>query len=99
MKKKAYIVGISPSVRVVVPENATEEQIIDIAIEKMRKDPDEYLHATHCNEVKEDTECPYNPETDETPEQGTSKVDALVEAYLGLTCAEKDEFLRLTDQP
>lgn len=99
MKKNAYIVGISPSVRVVVPENATEEQIIDIAIEKMRKDPDEYLHATHCDEVREDTECPYNPETDENPEQGASKVNALVEAYLGLTCAEKDEFLRLTDQP
>lgn len=99
MENKAYIVGISPLVRVVVPENTTKEQIIDIAIEKMRKNPNEYIHAAHCDEVREDTECPYNPETDETPEQGISKVDALVNDYLGLTCAEKDEFLRLTDQP
>lgn len=62
--KKAYLVGISPMVRVVVDENAIEEQVIDAAISKMREDPCEYIHATHCNEVKEDTECPYNPETD-----------------------------------
>lgn len=99
MKKKAYIVGISPLVRVVVPENATEEEVIDAAIEKMRKNPNEYIHTTHCDGVREDTERPYDPETDETQGQGASKVNALVEAYLGLTCAEKDEFLRLTDQP
>lgn len=99
MKKKAYIVGINPLVRVVVPENATEEEVIDAAIEKMRKNPDEYIHATHCNEVREDTECPYNPETDETTRPAPSNVDVLVEAYLSLTCAEKDEFLQRTDQP
>ena len=81
MEMKAYIVGISPLVRVVVPENATEEEVIDAAIEKMRKDPDEYIHATHCDEVREDTECPYNPETDETAGQGASKVDAIMDAY------------------
>ena len=61
MKNKAYIVGISPLVRVVVPENATEKEVIDAAIEKMRKTPNEYIHATHCDEVREDTECHYNP--------------------------------------
>ena len=79
--KKAYIVGISPMVRVVVPENATKEEVIDAAIEKMRKNPDEYIHPMHCDEVREDTECPCNPETDETAGQGASNADAILEAY------------------
>lgn len=62
--KKAYLVTISPMVRVVADENASEEAVIELAVEKMRKDPDEYLHATHCDDLKEDVECPYNPETD-----------------------------------
>ena len=97
--KKAYIVGISPMVRVITPADATKEQIIDLAIEEMRKNPNEYIHAMHCDEVREDKECPYDSEKDDAPEQGASKVDGLVEAYLDLTCAEKDEFLQRTDQP
>lgn len=97
--KKAYIVGISPMVRVITPADATKEQIIDLAIEEMRKHPNEYIHAMHCDEVREDTECPYDPEKDETTRPAPSNVDALVEAYLDLTCAEKDEFLQRTDQP
>lgn len=62
--KKAYLVTISPMVRVVADENASEEQVIELAVEKMRKDPDEYLHATHCDDIREDVECPYNPEKD-----------------------------------
>lgn len=92
MKKKAYLVTIAPMVRVIADSNATEEQVIELAVEKMRSNPEEYLHATHCEDVKEDTECPCNPERD-----GGSKVEKLVEAYFDLTCAEKDEFLRLTD--
>ena len=97
--KKAYIVGFSPMVRVIAPTDATEEQIIDLAIEKMRKDPNEYLHEAYCDEVREDKECPYDPEMDEKARPVPSKVDTLVEAYFDLTCAEKDEFLRLTDNP
>lgn len=59
---KAYLVTISPMVRVVVNDNATEEEIIDAAVNKMRDNPCEYLHPTHCEEVKEDTECPCNNE-------------------------------------
>lgn len=59
---KAYLVTISPMVRVVVNDNATEEEIINVAVNKMRGNPCEYLQSTHCNEVKEDTECPYNNE-------------------------------------
>lgn len=62
--KKAYLVGISPMC-VVVDENATEEQVIDAAINKMLENPCEYIHATYRFEVKEDTECPYKPETDD----------------------------------
>jgi len=79
--KKAYIVGISPMVRVITPADATKEQIIDLAIEEMRKNPNEYIHAMHCDEVREDKENPYNPETDETAGQGASKMDAILEAY------------------
>lgn len=57
---KAYLVTISPVVRVVVDDNATEEEIINAAVNKMRGNPCEYLHPTHCEEVKEDTECPCN---------------------------------------
>lgn len=56
---KAYLVEISPMVRVEVEDNATEEQIIEAAIEKMRKDPYEYIHPTHCTDVTPDKECPY----------------------------------------
>lgn len=63
--KKAYLVAISPMVRVVADENASEEKVIELAVEKMRKDPDEYLHATHCDDIREDVECPYNPEKDD----------------------------------
>lgn len=59
---KAYLVTISPMVRVVVNDNATEEEIINAAVDKMRDNPYEYIHPTHCEEVKEDTECPYNDE-------------------------------------
>lgn len=64
MSKKAYLVAISPMVRVVADENASEEDVIDLAVEKMRSDPCEYLHATHCDELREDVECPYDPEED-----------------------------------
>lgn len=64
MSKKAYLVAISPMVRVVADENASEEDVIDLAVEKMRSDPYEYLHATHCDELREDVECPYDPEKD-----------------------------------
>lgn len=60
--KKAYLVCIAPMVRVVADENATEEEVIALAVEKMRNSPNEYLHPTHCEGVREDTECPYNPE-------------------------------------
>lgn len=79
--KKAYIVGISPMVRVITPADATKEQIIDLAIEEMRKNPNEYIHPMHCDEVREDAECPYSPETDETAGQGASKADVILEAY------------------
>lgn len=62
--KKAYLVAVSPMVRVVADENATEEEVISLAVDKMRKDPCEYLNAANCDTVKEDTECPYSPETD-----------------------------------
>ena len=76
MNKKAYLVGISPMVRVVVDENATEEQVLDAAINKMLEDPCEYIHATHCFEVKEDTECPYIPETDSDDVDGILAVNS-----------------------
>lgn len=63
-KKKAYLVTLSPMVRVIVKEDATEEEIIQAAVSKMLKDPSEYLHSTHCDDVREDVECPFDPKTD-----------------------------------
>jgi hypothetical protein len=59
---KAYLVTINPMVRVVMNDNATEEEIINAAVNKMRNNPSEYLKPANCKEVKEDTECPYNNE-------------------------------------
>ena len=50
---KAYLVTISPMVRVVVDDAAREEEIIAKAIEKMRQTPNEYLDYCHCEDVKE----------------------------------------------
>ena len=61
---KAYLVIISPMVRVIVDDTAKEEEIVAKAIEKIRKDTNEYISYTYLDDVKEDTECPYNPETD-----------------------------------
>ena len=61
---KAYLVTFSPMVRVIAEDNASEEDIVSIAVQIMRMNAEEYLHATHCEDVREDTECPYDPVKD-----------------------------------
>lgn len=60
---KAKLVYCSFVTRVVVADNATEDQIIqeskDQFIQKVRDDLGENIE-----EIIEDEECPYNPETD-----------------------------------
>ncbi len=58
MAKVAKLVTVSPIVRVVVEESATDEQIVDAAqsqfFEIMRADIME-----HLEEITDDTECPF----------------------------------------
>ena len=60
MRKAAKLVTFAITTRVVVEENATDEKIIDVAIDKLHDtNPDEYLIADNLDEIRDDTECPY----------------------------------------
>lgn len=61
--KVAKLVYVSLVTRVVVDENATENQIIAAAKPKLiYKIVDEILE--HIEDIEDDTECPYDPEYD-----------------------------------
>jgi hypothetical protein len=60
---KAVLVYWSPCVRLIVPDDTTEEEAIDLARDEFRECLiSEYL--PNIEEVKDDTECPYDPEFD-----------------------------------
>lgn len=63
MGKVAKLVYVSLATRVVVDEDATEEQIIDAAkhrfIDKLNTEIDE-----HIESIEDDVECPYDPDLD-----------------------------------
>lgn len=60
---KAKLVTITITRRVVVPDNAIEEQIIKQAIDKIRE-LDDYEIAENLDSIIEDDECPYDAEFD-----------------------------------
>ncbi len=55
---KSMLVSINPMVRVVVADNATEEQIIESARRKMMESLF-FEFTEHIEEIKEDLEVPY----------------------------------------
>lgn len=63
MAKIAKLVAVSLMTRVVVDESATEAETLDAArvqlIDKLKTDLSDNLEY-----IEEDTECPYDPETD-----------------------------------
>jgi hypothetical protein len=63
MTKVAKLVCVSLMTRVVVDEDATEEQIIDAAkhrfIDKLNTEIDENIES-----IEDDEECPYDPDLD-----------------------------------
>lgn len=66
MKKVAKLVTITMNTRIIVDENASEEEIIEQASiklsEKIQHEFNENLES-----ICEDTECPYDPEFDDEP--------------------------------
>lgn len=64
MTKIAKLVCVSLMTRVIVDENATEQDILELAIpklsEKLMDEPFE-----HIESMEDDTECPYDPEFDD----------------------------------
>lgn len=64
MTKVAKLVYVSLVTRVIVDENADEQTIMELAIpklsEKLMDEPFE-----HIEEIVDDTECPFDAETDE----------------------------------
>ena len=66
--KKAKLVTFSITTRVVVNENempeCEEEDAINAAIGKVLDNPTDYIHFENIDGVCDDTECPYDPETD-----------------------------------
>ena len=50
---KSYDVTFIVKTNVVVDDDTTEEQIAEVAVEKMLKNPDEYLHIENLECVEE----------------------------------------------
>ena len=63
MSKVAKLVYISLATRVVVDENATEDEILNAARSKFIVKVQEGL-GENLEEILDDTECPYEPEFD-----------------------------------
>ena len=64
MSKVAKLVSVTLITRVIVDENASEQDILELAIpklsEKLMDEPFE-----HIEEIVDDDECPFDPDFDE----------------------------------
>lgn len=64
MGKVAKLVTVTMTTRIIVDENATEEQIIELASIKMSEKFQEEFNE-NIESIQDDTECPYDEEFDE----------------------------------
>lgn len=65
MKNKvAKLVTVSLMTRVIVDEDATDEQILDAAKPRFQAKLDNNELMDNLEEIYDDDECPYDPETD-----------------------------------
>lgn len=75
---KAKLVYVSLVTRVVVPDNATESQILKLAearfIDKIQQELNE-----HVEEIVDDVECPYTPDMDGIYEEAKSRYGKTLE--------------------
>jgi hypothetical protein len=62
--KKAVVVSFNPMTRVIVSSKDSEEKIVEKAREKMRDDLSDYLSVENLDEIKDDSEMPYNEKDD-----------------------------------
>jgi hypothetical protein len=62
--KKAVVVSFNPMTRVIVSSKDSEEKIVEKAREKMRDDLSDYLSVENLDEIKNDSEMPYNEKDD-----------------------------------
>lgn len=65
MAKKAYLVYFSIGTRVIAEDELENNELIIKARNKILKDPGDYICGDNCDSVEEDTECPYDPTTEE----------------------------------
>ena len=69
--KKAYLVEVTILTRVVadndIDKNTNDgfDKLGEMAIEKIKNDVNGYLCLNNVEVIREDKECPYDPETDE----------------------------------
>jgi hypothetical protein len=66
--KVAKLVFVSLATRVVVDENATDEEILNIAKPRFEQKV-AYELSEHLEEILDDEECPYDPVVELTPEE------------------------------
>ena len=67
MSKVAKLVTITMKTRILVDENASESDIIELASIKM-SEKIQYEFNENLESIEDDIECPYNPEFDEEHE-------------------------------
>jgi hypothetical protein len=93
MNKVAKLIEVSLMVRVIVDENATEEQIIAASYDKFQDKLDNRELGDNLVSIENDTECPFGTfDTDNQEDDGiTNKMLNNAQHYLS---AETDEELR-----
>jgi len=71
--KKAFLVRASFVTRIVVDENATEQEKLEVAATKISEKAT-YEFNENLESIEEDNECPYDPE-EEKPDEWAEWVD------------------------
>lgn len=71
--KKAVIVTLTVKARVIVEDTDSEEKMVAKAVEKIKRNVGDYIHDGNLEDVCDDTEVPYNPQTDK-PDYGRKRV-------------------------
>ncbi len=92
-KKFDVLVNITVATTISDVEAENEEQAETIARNWIG---DDYMHYVREAEMYVDSEVVETTETSEDDDEADDEVERLAEAYNALTCAQKDEFLRLT---
>jgi phosphoribosyl-dephospho-CoA transferase len=68
MNKVAKLVSVTLTTRVVVDENASDEQIFDAALPRLKEKAKEEMFE-NLDDIVNDMECPYDPVVELTPEE------------------------------